>query len=157
MPSAVWVCSWIRWLRQWQNSIQFIGFMKYFHSLIKLERPAILPARFDSLISRNFDVESYGNLLTLFWQKFRETNVFTKEITKYLIWRNIFSVRVNFLFFHSMQCGISLKSYTANWFHQKLKWGFPTLTHFCLMSLSCINFTDVLHTSLPATEFVDFT
>ena len=35
--------------------------------------------------------------LTLFWQKFRETNSFTKEITK-LIWRNIFSVRVNFSF-----------------------------------------------------------
>ena len=28
--------------------------------------------------------------LTLFWQKFRENNVFTKEITKELIWRSIF-------------------------------------------------------------------
>ena len=27
---------------------------------------------------------------THFWQKFRESNVFTKEITKELIWRNIF-------------------------------------------------------------------
>ena len=32
-----------------------------------------------------------GNLLThLFGKKFRENNVFTKEITKELIWRNIF-------------------------------------------------------------------
>ena len=39
--------------------------------------------------------------LTLFWQKFRETNVFTNEVTRELISRNIFSVRNNFLFFHT--------------------------------------------------------
>ena len=46
--------------------------------------------------------------LTLFWQKFRETNVFTKEITKQLIWRNYFSVRVNFWFSfsHSVNCAV---------------------------------------------------
>ena len=34
-------------------------------------------------------------IYTLFLQTFRETNVFTKEITKELIWRNIHLVRVN--------------------------------------------------------------
>ena len=43
-------------------------------------------------------------ILTLFWQKFRETNVFTKEITKQLIWRNYFSVRVIF-----PQCALAKK------------------------------------------------
>ena len=40
--------------------------------------------------------------LTFFWQKFRETNGFTKEITKELISRNIFSVRENFRNFHTV-------------------------------------------------------
>ena len=38
-------------------------------------------------------------LTFFFWQKFRQINAFTKEITKQLIWRNILSVRVNFSFF----------------------------------------------------------
>ena len=33
--------------------------------------------------------------LKLFWQKFRESNVFTKEITKELIWRNIFGESIH--------------------------------------------------------------
>ena len=41
--------------------------------------------------------------LTHFWQKFRERNVFTKEITKELIWRNIFLARLNFSFFHTTE------------------------------------------------------
>ena len=40
--------------------------------------------------------------LVHFCQKFRETNSFNKEITKELIWRFIFSVRVNFSFFHTV-------------------------------------------------------
>ena len=32
------------------------------------------------------------------WQKFRESNGFTKENTKWLIWRNIYTARVNFSF-----------------------------------------------------------
>ena len=42
--------------------------------------------------------------LTHSWQKFRESNVFTKEITKELIWRNIFLVRLNLSFFHTVGC-----------------------------------------------------
>ena len=34
------------------------------------------------------------------WQKFRENNGFTKEITKYLV--TYFSVRKNFSFFHTV-------------------------------------------------------
>ena len=44
-------------------------------------------------------------LTFFFWQKFRQINAFTKEITKQLIWRNILSVRavrVNFSFFHTV-------------------------------------------------------
>ena len=40
--------------------------------------------------------------LTLFSQTFRESNVFTKEVSRELISQNIFSVRVNFSFFHSV-------------------------------------------------------
>ena len=40
--------------------------------------------------------------LTLFWQKFRETNSLTKEITKELVSRKKFSVRENFTFFHTV-------------------------------------------------------
>ena len=43
-------------------------------------------------------------ILTHFCQKFRESNGFTKEITKELIWRNIFLVRLNFSFFHTVHC-----------------------------------------------------
>ena len=38
-----------------------------------------------------------------FWQIFREINVFTKE----LIWRNIFSMRVTFAFFHTVGNSLS--------------------------------------------------
>ena len=41
-----------------------------------------------------------------FWQKFRESNVLTKEITEELIWRNLFLVRRKFSFFHTVVwCG----------------------------------------------------
>ena len=40
--------------------------------------------------------------LTLFCQKFRESNSFTREVTKELISRNIFSVRENFSCFHTV-------------------------------------------------------
>ena len=38
----------------------------------------------------------YGNdgTLALFWKKFCESNIFAKEVTEYVIWRNFFSVRV---------------------------------------------------------------
>ena len=50
--------------------------------------------------NKNFDLTEFS--LTHFRQKFRESNGFTKEITKELIWRNIFSVRrVNFSFSHT--------------------------------------------------------
>ena len=39
---------------------------------------------------------------TYLWQKFRDNNAFTKEVTKELIWRNFFSVTVNFSFFHTV-------------------------------------------------------
>ena len=48
-----------------------------------------------------------------FWQKFRESNVFTKEITKELISRKKFSVRENFLFFHTVCERISWFFYTV--------------------------------------------
>ena len=45
--------------------------------------------------------------LTHFWQKFRESNVFTKE----LIWGNIFFVRLNFSLFHTeWYCAHCLKA-----------------------------------------------
>ena len=37
-------------------------------------------------------------LSPFFWQKFRESNISTKQITKWLIWRNIYTARVNFSF-----------------------------------------------------------
>ena len=40
--------------------------------------------------------------LTHFWQKFRESKSVTKEVTIELISRNIFSLRVNFSFFHTV-------------------------------------------------------
>ena len=49
--------------------------------------------------------------LTHFWQKIREINGFTKEITKELIWRNIFLVRLNFSFFHTVLW--KLRNFTA--------------------------------------------
>jgi len=56
-------------------------------------------------------VSSCGNYRTLlshfFGQKFRETNVFTKEITEELIWRNIFLVRVNVSFYHTVSWEIT--------------------------------------------------
>ena len=41
--------------------------------------------------------------LTPFWQKFRETNVFTKEITTELISRKKISAIENFSFLHTVE------------------------------------------------------
>ena len=41
-------------------------------------------------------------ILSRFWQKFRESNVFTKEVSKKLISRKKMSVRENFSFFHTV-------------------------------------------------------
>ena len=71
-------------------------------------------------------------ILTHFCQKFRESNGFTKEITKELIWRNSF-MRMNSSFFQSMEItefychhaffsqkfrdiNLLLKNFTLNWF-----------------------------------------
>ena len=46
---------------------------------------------------------NYGNLLSrILTKKIRESNVYTKEVSKVLISRHIFSVRVNFSFFHTV-------------------------------------------------------
>ena len=45
--------------------------------------------------------------LTLFWKKFRESNVFTIEVAKELFSRKVFSVRENFSFFHSVSVEIT--------------------------------------------------
>ena len=75
---------------------------------------------FNPLLSRNFCQKSarvhntawkiWKFTVTHLWQKIRESNGFTKEVTKGLIWRFFFSVTVNFSFFHSAlwhnsQCG----------------------------------------------------
>ena len=73
-----------------------------------------------------FQVRNHRNSLTHFWQKFREVNSFTKEVTKELISRNIFLVRENFSFFHTvlsklLRCKIAclLKiSRVSNWDHK---------------------------------------
>ena len=39
-----------------------------------------------------------------FYEKFREINVLTKEVTKELISRKKISVRENFMFFHTVMC-----------------------------------------------------
>ena len=43
-----------------------------------------------------------GILSHAFLEKFRESNGFTKQVTEELIWRNIFSVRENFSFSHTV-------------------------------------------------------
>ena len=48
-------------------------------------------------------------------QKFRESIVFTQEITKELISRNIFLVRENFAFFHTVW---KLRKFTVKLFWQ---------------------------------------
>ena len=57
---------------------------------------------------RNFHSAQCGNsgkfTLTHFWQIFRKSIVFTKEVSKELISRISFPVRENFSFFHSVQC-----------------------------------------------------
>ena len=60
-------------------------------------------------------VEITEILYHTFWQKFRENNVFTKEITKEFISRNIFSVREDLRNFHAVQL-LLIKS----WFHEIL-------------------------------------
>ena len=41
-----------------------------------------------------------------FLAKISWTQCFTKEVTKELIWQNIFLVRVNFSFFHTVYCSV---------------------------------------------------
>ena len=45
----------------------------------------------------------------IFEKKFRESTVFTKEVTKELISRNIFSAGENFAFFHTVTVGKKAK------------------------------------------------
>ena len=42
-------------------------------------------------------------LLILFWQKFRESHIWTTEITNRLIWRFFSSLSVNLQNFHSVE------------------------------------------------------
>ena len=57
--------------------------------------------------------------LTLFWQKIRESNAFTKWITKELIWRKKILVRVSFSFFHSVLPLWKLRNFTSTVFSLK--------------------------------------
>ena len=58
--------------------------------------------------------------LTHFWQKFREINGFTKEVTKELISRNIFSVR-EFLVFLHCETTLTKKIYSSIHMYKTLK------------------------------------
>ena len=53
----------------------------------------------------------------IFRQKFRESHGFTKQITEELIWRNIFSVRPIFSFFHTVS--VEMRTKTRSRFLQK--------------------------------------
>ena len=64
-----------------------------------VSRPSVPGWNFD-LLTTVWKLRKFT--FTLFWQKFRESNVFAKEITKEMIWRNIFLVRVNSSFFHTV-------------------------------------------------------
>ena len=66
--------------------------------------------------------------LTHFWQKFRESKAFTKEINKELIWRNIFLVRLNFSSFHTVCC--TQRGKTGNFLSLKIFFIKSTLYKF---------------------------
>ena len=70
----------------------------------------IIPGRQCQIHSGNFR----NSLSRIFGKKYRENNSFTKEITKDMIWRNIFSVRVNFSLYHTVRL-ISLEFYVKTW------------------------------------------
>ena len=55
-------------------------------------------------------------LVSHFWKKFRESNVFTKEIAKEIIWRNIFMVRLNFSFFHTFNGKMNIFSVKSTFY-----------------------------------------
>ena len=66
-------------------------------------KEGFLILRQDTCADSSSQCGNYGNLLSHFFErKFRESNIFTKEGTKVLISRNIFSMRVNFSFFHTV-------------------------------------------------------
>ena len=69
-------------------------------NIIMVRHYIIVDMRLHHLVHTVWKLRKFS--LTLFWQKFRESNVFTKEITKELISRNFFSVRENFSFFHTV-------------------------------------------------------
>ena len=57
-------------------------------------------------VNFSFFHTTVGNSLSrIFGKNFLKVTVSKKLLNKYLIWRNIFSVRVNFRNFHSAQCG----------------------------------------------------
>ena len=57
----------------------------------------VKPTKFDK-----YSVEIMEILSRKFWQKFRESNDFTKDVTKQLIWQKKISVRVNLLISHTV-------------------------------------------------------
>ena len=61
-----------------------------------------IPLRFQDQGKRCHNSLCGNSRNLLFWQKFRESNAFSKEVTKALISRNIFSMRVNFSFYHTV-------------------------------------------------------
>ena len=62
--------------------------------------------------------------LPLFWQKFRESNIYYTNFTIEMISRNIFSVWENFSFFHTLcdigYCNKFLKNLFSRNFHWKV-------------------------------------
>ena len=68
------------------------------------------------------------NLLSHFFGKnfVKTTFLLTKSLSKYLIWRNMFSVRVNFSFFHTRNNWTVLQCLWLSWIQniENIKWVF---------------------------------
>ena len=115
------------------------------------------------MISSLWAAHCCGFNLSHFWQKFRESNVFTKEITKELIWRNIFletkfqyalctmwksrqkhDNRSLFLrtiptFFPSNQLKIRSSKLLKSWFHEN----FWAISHFMVLFHTALMWHDL--------------
>ena len=98
---------------------------------------------------------NYRKSLSLLWRKFRESNVFTKEITKELIWRNFLRMTVNFSFFHTVLLSHHRIFLPKLWERTVFTKYFTIHPHFCnTTEIQC--FSAEWHSALISRNFFQY-
>ena len=88
--------TWIEWPKIYLHSVEITEFYCHcFFANFSVKSTFYCTKELDSKSIWRKNVLSFGKYFVKpFWQKFRESNSFDKKVTKELIWRNVYLVRV---------------------------------------------------------------